>query len=69
MRGNRGLNTQHVTDGIGTRCEGRQDKTNGKWKMENGSVMARRSVTSTAEQGEGQTSVEVVILVQFRRMQ
>ena len=30
MRGNRGLNTQHVIDGIGTRCEGRQDKTNGK---------------------------------------
>ena len=31
MRGNRGLNT-HVIDGIGTRCDGRQDKTKGKWK-------------------------------------
>jgi hypothetical protein len=30
MRGNRGLNTQHVIDGIGTRCDGRQDKTKGK---------------------------------------
>jgi hypothetical protein len=30
IRGNRGLNTQHVIDGIGTRCEGRHDKTNGK---------------------------------------
>ena len=30
MGGNRGLNTQHVTDGIGTICDGRQDKTNGK---------------------------------------
>jgi hypothetical protein len=30
MRGNKGLNTQHVIDGIGTRCKGRQDKTNGK---------------------------------------
>jgi hypothetical protein len=28
--GNRGLNTQHGIDGIETRCEGRQDKTNGK---------------------------------------
>jgi hypothetical protein len=34
MRGNRGLNTQHVIDGIGTRCEGRQDKNNGKLKMD-----------------------------------
>ena len=35
MRGNRGLNTQQVMDGIGTRCVGRrQDKTNGKWKMD-----------------------------------
>ena len=34
MVGNRGLNTQHVIDGIETRCEGRQDKTNGKWKMD-----------------------------------
>jgi hypothetical protein len=34
MRGNRGLNTQHVIDGIVTRCEGRQDKTNGKCKMD-----------------------------------
>jgi hypothetical protein len=31
MRGNRGLNTQHVIDGIGTRCDGRQDKENEKW--------------------------------------
>jgi hypothetical protein len=30
MGGNRGLNTQHVIDGIGTRCDGGQDKTNGK---------------------------------------
>ena len=34
MRGNRGLNTQHVIDEIGTRCEGSQDKTNGKSKMD-----------------------------------
>jgi hypothetical protein len=32
MRGNRRLNTQHVIDGIGTRCDGRQDKTKGKLK-------------------------------------
>ncbi|KAM9421147.1 uncharacterized protein ACWYII_021356 isoform 1-T2 [Salvelinus alpinus] len=43
MRGNGGLNTQHVIDGIGTRCDGRQYKP-----MENGSVMTRRSVTSTS---------------------
>jgi hypothetical protein len=30
MGGNRGLNTQNGIDGIETRCEGRQDKTNGK---------------------------------------
>ena len=30
MRGNRGLNTQQVMNGIKTRCVGRQDKTNGK---------------------------------------
>jgi hypothetical protein len=30
MRGDRGLNTQDVIDGIGTSFEGRQDKTNGK---------------------------------------
>jgi hypothetical protein len=34
MMGNRGLNTQQVMDGIETRCVGRQDKTNGKWKMD-----------------------------------
>jgi hypothetical protein len=34
MGGNRGLNTQHVIDGIRTSCEGRQDKTNGKWQMD-----------------------------------
>jgi hypothetical protein len=32
MRGNRGLNTQHVIHRIGTGCEGREDKTNGKFK-------------------------------------
>jgi hypothetical protein len=47
MRGNRGLNTQQVMNGIENRCVGRQDKTNGKWK--NGSMMARRPVTSNAE--------------------
>jgi hypothetical protein len=30
MRGNRGLNSQQVMNGIETRCVGRQDKTNGK---------------------------------------
>ena len=30
MRGNRGLNTQQVMNGIENRCVGRQDKTNGK---------------------------------------
>ena len=30
MRGNRGLNTQQVMNGIENRCMGRQDKTNGK---------------------------------------
>ena len=30
MRGNRGLNTQHIIDGIGTRCDTRQVKTNRK---------------------------------------
>ncbi|XP_071226368.1 uncharacterized protein [Salvelinus alpinus] len=48
MRGNRGLNTQHVIDGIGTRCDGRQYKP-----MENGSVMTRRSVTSTSRTRRG----------------
>jgi hypothetical protein len=41
---NRGLNTQHVIDGIGTRCEGRQNQ----WKMKGGSAMARKPVTSNA---------------------
>ena len=34
MGGNRGLNTQHGIDGIGTRCDGRQDKPNRKWKVD-----------------------------------
>ena len=47
MGKNRGLNTQHVIDGIGISCD---DKTRqNKWKMKSGSAMARRSVTSTAE--------------------
>jgi hypothetical protein len=31
MGGNRGLNTQHVIDGIGTRCDKTKPMENEKW--------------------------------------
>ena len=34
MRGNRGLSTRKEMNGIETRCVGRQDKINGKRKMD-----------------------------------
>jgi hypothetical protein len=50
-----------------TRNEGTKNQVCGKtkqnkWKMKNGSAMARRPVMSTAE-GEEPTSVEVVTLI------
>jgi hypothetical protein len=40
-----------------------------KWKMKNGSVMARRPKTSTAEQGEASTSAEVSTVLHVNVMQ
>jgi hypothetical protein len=65
MRGNRGLNTQQLMNGIGPRGVRRPDKN--QWKMKHRSMMARRPVTSNRrappEQGEASTSIEVVTLI------
>jgi hypothetical protein len=76
MRGNRGLNTQHGIDGIGNRCDTRQDKTKGKWKRDQRWLEGRwlrppnacrtpaerppNACRTPAKQEEGPTSAEIV---------
>jgi hypothetical protein len=56
--GNRGLNTQ-VNEGIETRCVEKQDKINGKWKVDR-RWLETRWRRAPPEQGEDPTSLEVV---------